>query len=269
MPRAGATLTAPMAVAALYGELRALGSFAASSLALLVVGGLLTLATPSVEEVIVPQALLFSSMAWLVAAGALPLALSGLMTPLDAICHAMTALATGGLSTRTANIGAFNSPIIEAVLIAFMLVGATNFHVHLDVLRGRLREALSSMELQAMLAIVAAATALVSLDLVVHLHLPLSDAVRASVFQVASIATTTGYTSIDVNVLPPASRWTLICLMVVGGCLCSTAGGIKVARAVALAKMAKLEVHTVALAKMAKLEVHTLTPPNQLQHSYA
>ncbi len=163
------------------------------------------------------------------------------LSSFDAICHAFTALATGGFSTRSLNIEAFHSSAVEAVLAVFMVIGAINFHVHLMVLRGRVKEALSNIELRAMLAILAASTIMVTLDLVFNGHLPLAKALRLAYFQVASISTTTGYTSFDVNLLPEASKWILMCLMLVGGCLCSTAGGVKVARAVILAKLVRLE----------------------------
>ena len=163
------------------------------------------------------------------------------MNVFEAVCHALTALATGGFSTRTLNVEAFHSPLIEAVLVAFMVIGAVNFHVHLQLAEGRLREALGSVELRAMLALIAAATAFVAVELAVNLHYSPLHVLRLAAFQVASISTTTGYTSMNVNLLPPASKWLLICLMVVGGSLCSTAGGVKVARAVVLVKLAKLE----------------------------
>jgi trk system potassium uptake protein TrkH len=163
------------------------------------------------------------------------------MEPYEALCHSFTALSTGGFSTRTASLAAFSNPAVEAILIAFMIVGAVNFVVHSLLLRLRLRKALGDPELQALLAILAGSTLLMAFDLAAH-GLPLGESIRLAAFQATSIMTTTGYTTIDVNALPPLSQALLLALMVVGGSLCSTAGGVKVARLIVLGKLAQREV---------------------------
>jgi len=163
------------------------------------------------------------------------------LSPFDAVCHAFTALSTGGFSTRTASIAAFANPAVEGALTVFMVIGGMNFLVHGLLVRRRFKRALSNPELQGMLAILAAASAIMGLDLALHGLSP-SEAFRLASFQAASIMTTTGYTTIDVNLLPPLSKATLLILMVVGGSLCSTAGGVKVARLIALSKVAHREV---------------------------
>jgi len=162
------------------------------------------------------------------------------MSPFDAVCHSFTVLSTGGFSTRTASIEAFRSPAIEAVLVAFMILGGMNFLVHSLLVRREFRRALTNAELRAMIAILAASIAVVSLDLM-RRYDPLTS-IRLAVFQATSIMTTTGYTTTDVNALPSLSKAVLVTLMVVGGCLCSTAGAVKVARIAVLAKAAYREV---------------------------
>ncbi len=57
------------------------------------------------------------------------------MPPFDAICHAFSTLALGGFSTHDANIAYFHSPLIELVLMLFMLIAAMNFATHFMALR--------------------------------------------------------------------------------------------------------------------------------------
>ncbi|MEM4699591.1 MAG: TrkH family potassium uptake protein [Candidatus Nezhaarchaeales archaeon] len=158
------------------------------------------------------------------------------LEPFEAVCHSFTALSTGGFSTRTNSIASFSNPAVEATLIAFMIVGAINFKIHGLLLRLRLREALRDPELRAMALILAAASLVISLDLAMHGR-PLDEALRLAAFQATSIMTTTGYTTTDVSCLPPLSQASLLLLMVIGGGVCSTAGGVKVIRFVVLGKV--------------------------------
>lgn len=171
------------------------------------------------------------------------------LEPFEAVCHALTALSTGGFSTRSGSIASFSSPAVEALLIVFMIAGAINFRIHSRLFRLKLREALGDPELKAMLLILIAASLAVSADLALHGY-SLSDSLRAALFQASSIMTTTGYTTVDVNCLPPLSQAVLLLLMVVGGGVCSTAGGIKVIRLVALSSAIRWEV------------VKTILPPS-------
>ncbi|MCX8204520.1 MAG: TrkH family potassium uptake protein [Candidatus Nezhaarchaeota archaeon] len=167
--------------------------------------------------------------------------LSSGLEPFEAICHSFTVLSTGGFSTRTSSIASFSSPVVEAVLVVFMIVGATNFRIHSLVLKLRLREALKDPELKAMLLILAAASSIILVDLALHGFL-LGESLRLALFQASSIMTTTGYTTVDINYLPSLSQATLLLLMVVGGSVCSTAGGVKVIRLVVLSKVIQREV---------------------------
>ena len=67
----------------------------------------------------------------------------------------------------------------------------------------------------------------------------MSDSVRHSVFQVATIISTTGYATADFNLWPSISKAILFVLMFIGACAGSTAGGLKVSRVVVLCKNVK------------------------------
>jgi len=83
---------------------------------------------------------------------------------------------------------------------------------------------------------VLAAIALISLDLLAHSRYSLGNTLRHSSFQVVSLITTTGFTTINYDIWPPLSRAILLILMFIGGCGGSTAGAIKVVRVNVLAK---------------------------------
>ncbi len=181
----------------------------------------------------------------------------------DAICHSMTALSTGGFSTHDASIayyaqaGIGHPRVIEYVLIFGMFAGGTSFLVHYQLLRGRLRALWELPETRWWWAIVGFAVALVVLEIVVRQGgvsapptgagassggswwLDLEAMIRASLFQVLALVTTTGYGTVDISdaYFGGLARQVFIWLMLVGGCVGSTAGGFKVLRVVLLGRI--------------------------------
>ncbi|MFP5362396.1 MAG: TrkH family potassium uptake protein [Thermoleophilia bacterium] len=164
------------------------------------------------------------------------------MSPWEAINHIFTTVATAGFSTRTASIGGFDSVAIELVAIVFMIAAGVNFAFYWRALRGD-RLWPQAAEVRAYLLILAGATAVVTLTLVLADGGPgFGEALRGSAFTVASIVSTTGYTTVDYDQWPEFARLTLLALMFVGGCAGSTAGGMKVIRIMLLAKAAGQEI---------------------------
>lgn len=161
------------------------------------------------------------------------------MTFFDAICHAFTTVATGGFSTHDASIAYFDSPLIEAIAIFFMLAGSINFAVHFYAWRNlSLHPFIGDAEARAFISIFAAATLLVALFLNGNdTFAGLWESVRHAAFQVASIGTSTGYTTDNFSLWPLHLPFLLVLLSFTGGCAGSTAGGIKVLRVLILAKL--------------------------------
>ncbi len=156
----------------------------------------------------------------------------------DAVCHAFTTVSTAGFSTRSDSIAAFNSPGIEWVMIVFMILGSISFFFHLLILRREWRPAGKNTEVIAYLFILLAASAVVAGLLVFDgnengIHEP----VRTAVFQVVSIASTSGFGTADYDQWPVFGRAVLLVLMIIGGCAASTAGGAKVIRIVVATKI--------------------------------
>lgn len=166
----------------------------------------------------------------------------GGLTPLDALAHAFATLATGGFSTRTASIAAFESPFVEWVTTLFMFLGGTSFILHYRaLLERRPLRATRDFEFRqyagALLLTAAVSTAMLH----AHLAYDLGRAVRTALFQVVSIMTTTGFATDDFERWPPFGQLILLVLMFAGGCTGSTAGGMKVSRIALLAKVVARE----------------------------
>lgn len=161
------------------------------------------------------------------------------MSAFDAICHAFTTVATGGFSTHDASLAHFNDPVIEAIAIIFMLAGGVNFAMHFFFWR-RLSIApyVADPETRAYFAIFAWGVALVALSLIATQTYPgWTIALRHSLFQVASVFTSTGFTTANFAAWPIHIPLLLAVLSFIGGCAGSTAGGMKVLRVLLVAKL--------------------------------
>jgi trk system potassium uptake protein len=158
----------------------------------------------------------------------------------DAICHAMTTLATGGYSTKGASIGAYDSPLIDWIVSVFMLLAGLNFGLYYGLLRGRWRAALRNFELRFYVIVNCVVITLVAFS-IASTHETLADAIRYATFQTLAVTTTTGLMTEDFDAYPNVARFALFCCMFMGGCAGSTAGGLKASRVYVLFKVIALE----------------------------
>jgi trk system potassium uptake protein TrkH len=164
------------------------------------------------------------------------------MNNFDAWCHTFSTLGTGGFSTRTASAAAFESPLIEYILIVFMFLAGVSFVQHYRFwVERRPASLLRDPEVLGYAAITAAAAAVIAGVLVWQRGYALENGFRSALFQVSSIITTTGSVSDDFEIWPPLPQLILLALMFVGGCTGSTAGGLKVARIILLARVVDRE----------------------------
>lgn len=163
----------------------------------------------------------------------------------DAICHAFSTLGTGGFSTRSASVGAFQSPAIDWVITVFMLIAGLNFGLLYGALRGRLRDLTDSYELRFYL-LVNAVVILLVFGATIGRHPTLLDSFRHAAFQTAAVTTTTGFMTDDFDAYPDVARFALFLCMFMGGCAGSTAGGLKASRVFALLKLLQRELRLVA-----------------------
>ena len=161
----------------------------------------------------------------------------------DAACHAFATLATGGFSTRTASVAAYDSVYVESVLMVFMILGALNFALHYRALRGEFSPWWKDSSARFFLAVLVVSILICAG--VLHRSdagLTWAAAFRQTSFTCVSLATTTGFCTADFDVWPRALKVLLLLLMLMGGCVGSTAGGIKVARIQMMLKAVSREV---------------------------
>ena len=148
---------------------------------------------------------------------------------------------TGGFGIYADSVGGFN--IYSQVVIAiFMMLFGINFNIYFLVIIGKIKQAIKSEELRWYLGIILLSTTMITINLMVNLNQTFGIALKDAYFQVSSIMTTTGFSTVDFNLWPTFSKVILIMIMFVGGCAGSTGGGIKVSRIVILFKSLKREV---------------------------
>lgn len=165
--------------------------------------------------------------------GVVSLLLAG-MGPFDAVNHALTTVSTGGYSTRTDSIAAFDSVAVELAITAGMVLSGINFGLYFRAASGRLGLALGNVELLVFLGIIAASTLMVSASLYTGGASAFS-ATRDALFQSASLLTGTGFVTADWKAWSPFCQGLLVLLIIVGGSAGSTSGGLKVVRVMLLA----------------------------------
>jgi len=167
------------------------------------------------------------------------------MNWLDAICHAFAVMGLGGFSTYDASVGHFDSPVIEAILIVFMLIAAMNFATHFLVWRGKtFKPYAHDKEGLATVGVIALSCVGIAAFLYQQGTYPnFWTALRHASFNLVSVATDCGFASQDFNLWPIfAPMWMLLLSSVVASSG-STGGGIKMVRTLILFKQAGRELH--------------------------
>ncbi len=161
----------------------------------------------------------------------------------DAFMHMCSTMGLGGFSSYDASIGHFNSPLIEAVIVFFMLVAGVNFALYFVAWQRRsLRGLWRNTEVRAFLGLMVASVLGVALFLTAHGVYPsFAESLRHAAFNVVSVATTTGLTSVDYAQWPVFAPALMLFLCCFATCAGSTGGGIKMVRALLLLQQAKRE----------------------------
>ena len=159
----------------------------------------------------------------------------GGMSLFDAVCHSMTTTATGGFSTRQESIAYWHSPYIEYVVSLFMLLSAINFSLYIVALKGKWKQLWQNVELRWFASSVGLLTLVISAALILNNGYGVEEALRKSLFQVATCHTSCGFATADYNLWPPFTWMLLILAMLSGGCTGSTSGGIKNLRLIIIA----------------------------------
>lgn len=173
----------------------------------------------------------------LTAVATLLLKLAG-MNWFDALCHAMSACATSGFSTKNASIAYFNSPAIDTILIFTMIVAGIHFGLIYATVTGKRNNIFRSEVTRWYLGMLLAGGVLIAISLyAADIYPTFSASFRHAMFQFSSLVTTTGFATADSNTWTPFAIILLIFGSLVCACAGSTAGGIKVNRLVLSGKM--------------------------------
>lgn len=166
----------------------------------------------------------------------------GNMPVFDSITTAFGTAGTGGFGIRNDSFTSY-SPYQQWVVTIFMILFGVNFNVYYFILMKQFRKAFSIEEFKYYLIIIAAAIIIIFAN-TFSLYNGFEETLRQSSFQVASIITTTGFSSTDFNQWSQNAKATLVILMFIGACAGSTGGGMKVSRIVLMIKTVKKELYT-------------------------
>lgn len=165
------------------------------------------------------------------------------MTWFDALVHMGTTMSLGGLSSHDASFAYFDSPLIEAVAIVFMIVAGVNFAVHAVALKNlSVRSYIDCPQARWFLFTLVGGSLVVGGFLFAHEIYPtLGESLRHAFFNVISVATTTGYGTQDYGGWPAFAGWFMVFLSAFATSSGSTGSGIKMIRLVLLFKQARRE----------------------------
>ena len=162
----------------------------------------------------------------------------------DALVHSFSTAGTGGFSNRNASVGAYGSVSIDIIITVFMLLFSINFAIYFLLLTRKWREALQSDELRFFLSVVLGATAILTLANL-GVYSSVWESLRYTVFQVASIISTTGFGTADFVLWPQFSQLIIILIMFCGASAGSTGGGMKCSRILLLLRAVRREIHRI------------------------
>ncbi|HWS79588.1 MAG TPA: TrkH family potassium uptake protein [Rubrobacter sp.] len=194
--------------------------------------------TPRIRDTVRVLAFVYGG---LTLGGVVVLHLVGMAT-FDAVNYALSTVSTGGFSTDSDSVAAFDSWAVELAITAGMVLAGTNFAIYYIAARRGLGRAVGNAELVTYLGVIFASTLLITADLrVSDYENSLAIAFREALFQSASLTTGAGFSTTDWSVWPPFSVALLVLIMAVGGCAGSTAGGMKAIRAYLLTRHAAQE----------------------------
>ncbi len=177
------------------------------------------------------------------------------MSWFDAINHAMATVSTGGFSTKNASLAHWNHiPLVQYIVITFMLIAGTNFVLTYFALKGKIKKVIQSEEFRYYIFGIFGVTAIIAViilffqddSLVTTVAHPevygrTESAIRHALFQVVSVVTTTGFVTADFTMWSFFATGIFFALFFVGGSAGSTSGGIKVVRHIVMLKNSFLE----------------------------
>ncbi len=196
----------------------------------------------------------------------------------EAMIHSLTSLSTGGFSNHDASVGYYQQngylhyKAIEYIITFFMFLGGVNFLIHFKVLTGSPRFILEDEEFKAFIKYILLFTLIIMVGIFSmnnEWFINTEEIFRKTIFQIISLITTTGFGTEDIgsSFFPAIAKQVFIVLMIVGGCVGSTAGGIKVVRLEVVRKLFKRELKKIYMPEHAVIPVkisNSILPEDEL-----
>jgi len=170
----------------------------------------------------------------------------------DSITLSFATVGTGGFAIKNDSIASY-PPAAQWIITIFMIICGVNFNIYFLILLKRWRDAIKSSELRLYFFFIGLFTFMISVN-IRSLYTSISEVVRAAAFQVGSVITTTGFSTVNYDTWPEFSKGILLLLMFIGACAGSTGGGIKVSRVIIMFKTLKSELEHYLHPKMVKKE---------------
>lgn len=170
--------------------------------------------------------------------------LLGGMSLFDALCHTFGTVGTGGFGVLNSSVASY-STYLQVVITIFMVLSGINFQFFFLLLLRNVRDAVRMEEVRWYLGIFAGATVAIAGNLALSRGEDALCALQQAAFQVASVMTTTGFSTCDYDLWPMFSKMVLVLLMFIGACAGSTGGGLKVCRILIYAKAGLREARAV------------------------
>lgn len=188
----------------------------------------------------------------------------------DTLTLTFGTVGTGGFGIKNDSIGSYTT-LQQNIITFFMIISGINYSFYFLIISKKFKDALHLEEVRWYLGIIFVAVAIISIN-TLHLYSGFWSSLQSAFFQVASIITTTGYSTVDFNLWPELSKTILILLMIIGACAGSTAGGLKVSRMLILLKSIKRElsimIHPREVKKI-RIDGHVVKPEVlQTAHAY-
>lgn len=199
------------------------------------------------------------------------LLLIGGMPFFDSLVIAFGTAGTGGFAITNNSIAAYNSYYLQAVIAVFMLLFSINFNIYYLVLTKEARSVFKDTEFKVFFGVVFASVIIIAINIYQTQQAlcdSFFDSLNNSFFQVASIISTTGFSTADFNQWPTLSKMILFVLMLIGACAGSTGGGIKVSRIVIFFKSIAREIKKLVHPNSVKLSrMNGKVVPSSVEHS--
>ena len=167
--------------------------------------------------------------------------LFGGMSVFDSLCTAFGTAGTGGFGVRNDSLVSY-SPYLQTVCTVFMTLFGINFSIFYLLLLRQFGRVLRNQELWVYLGLMAGSVAVITWNITPLFGNNIREALHHAAFQVATVMTTTGFSTADFNLWPALSKMLLLILMLFGACAGSTGGGMKLARAMLMFKASRRSV---------------------------